>query len=133
MGRKRIAETQPQAVPEQKKAPQETVASKAEAVRILLGEGVQDADAAVPAIKARFGLDVTRQQFSTYKSIEKSKGKGKKRGRKPRTAEPVTTTAPASARTASSKVSMVDDLAAVKHLVERLGAEQVIRVVKLFA
>jgi hypothetical protein len=55
MGRKRIAETQAEHTPE---AAPEEASSKAEAVRILLGEGIQDADAAIPTIKQRFGLTV---------------------------------------------------------------------------
>jgi hypothetical protein len=135
MIRKRIAETQTEVASQvtSPDAPQENVPSKAEAVRILLGEGADSADEAIPAIKERFGLNVTRQQFSTYKSIEKTKRKGRsRRSGGLRKAESTPSAAPAAASTAVGQADMVDDLAVVKRLVERLGGEQVRKLVGLF-
>jgi hypothetical protein len=135
MGRKRIAATQAETAAQETSAdaPQESASSKAEAVRILLGEGVSDADDAIPAIKDRFGMDISRQQFSTYKSIEKNKGKSKgRRGGRPRKDAAKLAAAPVAAKSASSQGDMVDDLAVVKRLVGRLGGPQVRKIVELF-
>src|SRR3954468_20398166 len=50
--------------------------TKADAVRQALKEGVESPQDGVAYVKEKFGLEITAQQFSTYKSIEKKKGNG---------------------------------------------------------
>src|SRR5438105_4988194 len=92
---------------------------KTEAVRIALEQGKESPGEGVAFIKKKFGLDVTPQQFSTYKSIAKSKGKGggKKRGRKPKAAMRYE-------HTVGNGLVALDDLEAAKSLVAKVGAEQ---------
>jgi hypothetical protein len=47
-------------------------------------------------------------------------------------AGPVDRTLPSASRAAKPEGGMIDDLAAVKHLVQRLGADQVRKIVDLF-
>jgi len=106
--------------------------SKADAVRAALKAGHDKPQEASTYIKETYGLDVTPQVVSTYKSIDnKRKGKGKKRGRKP-AAEAAAAPGPK----ASSKPHMANpaDLArGVKSLVETYGADAVRDMAGVFA
>jgi hypothetical protein len=77
---------------------------------------------------------VTPQHFSAAKAQMKSRQstpKGKP-GRKPQQVAETGHVAAAAKPTVTSVSDMVDDLAAVKHLVQKLGAEQVRKIVGLF-
>jgi hypothetical protein len=52
--------------------------TKAHAVREALKEGIEAPQDGVAYVKEKFGLDITAQQFSTYKSIEKNRKTNKK-------------------------------------------------------
>jgi hypothetical protein len=114
--------------------------SKAAAVRDALEQGEDGPEDGVAYIKKIHGIEMTRQMFSSYKAQEKARQAKKqeaapkaKPGRKPReaSAEPA---APARAvrPEPTGDGDMIDDLAAVKHLVQKLGAEQVRKIVGLF-
>ncbi len=94
----------------------ETV-SKAEAVRRALAEGIDSPGEIARFAKTKYGLDIPVPQASSYKSQIKSR---QNKQRMP-TAAKVTT-----------KSDVIADIEAVKHLVEKLGAEPVRRLVKLF-
>lgn len=113
--------------------------SKAAAVRDALEQGEESPDDGVAYIKRIHGIEISKQMFSSYKTKEKSRlsenqqsaaPKGKP-GRKPReVAEPgQVTPAP---KSAPATGDMIDDLVAVKQLVQKLGADQVRKIVGLF-
>src|SRR3954465_7440146 len=52
--------------------------TKADAVREALKEGVESPQDGVAYVREKFGLEITAQQYSTYKSIEKKKAAGGK-------------------------------------------------------
>lgn len=108
--------------------------SKAEAIRTMMAEGIDNPSAASAEIKKRFGLDVTPQHFSAARSQMKSKAGTKKGkpGRKPRQAAEAAESRPAAPQASPAGGDMIDDLAAVKHLVQKLGADQVRKIVGLF-
>src|SRR3954469_26026547 len=102
--------------------------TKADAVRQALKEGVESPQDGVAYVKEKFGLEITAQQFSTYKSIERKKANGsngvgsrkapaRRSGRLPVPA-PITG-------------SISDDLTALKEMVKRYGADEVISLVSL--
>ena len=65
-----------------KAAEGKTPIKKTDAVRQALAEGVDNPTEAVAHIKKKFGLDITTQQFSTYKSNLKAKGAGSSSGKR---------------------------------------------------
>jgi hypothetical protein len=104
--------------------------TKADAVREALKEGIEAPSEGVAFVKERFGLEMTAQQFSTYKSIEKKRA-GNGGSRRTGSGE-----APArkSARLpvpAPKNGSISEDLTALKELVHRYGADEVGRLVTL--
>lgn len=108
--------------------------TKADAVRAALAEGIETPDEGIAFIKSRYGIDMGKAMFSSYKSQQKAKAgqsgvhrQGVRKGGRPRKA-PET---PASAATGVD-VGIVADLAAVKRLVERMGAGQVREMIALF-
>jgi len=107
--------------------------TKADAVRAALAEGHDSPAEGVPYIKAKFGIDITAQHFSSYKSSEKAKA-GKpagRRGRKPpdASAEP---TAVARATPANGSVGVAGSVQAIKALVATLGVDQVKEIAEIF-
>jgi hypothetical protein len=98
--------------------------TKATAVREALKEGVENPQEGVAYIKEKFKIDITAQQFSTYKSIEKSKkaGGNKKRGRG-RGGRPASGTASTDGKQAST--DPVELARQVKSLVKAYGAPAV--------
>lgn len=116
-------------------APDATM-TKADVCRALLAEGITENEDAVAAAKSRFGVEIKPTDFSLYKSKEKKKQAGStpkaKRGRKPRQEADAAPAAPAPKPAAGVDIDMVSDLAAIKHLVQRLGADQVRKIVDLF-
>jgi hypothetical protein len=112
--------------------------SKVDAVRVALTEGIESPEQGTDFIRRRFGIEMGRQHFSATKSqlrnreggVGSPKGKrAPKGGRTPASgSSPPTVGRPA----AEGSMDMIDDLAAVKSLVKRLGAEQVRKIVDLF-
>lgn len=110
--------------------------TKTEAIRRALAAGFEGPQEGTAYIRKEFGIEIAPQHFSATKSQLKSReGKAKSKGRpgrKPRqVAETGHVAAPAKPA-AGGDSEMIDDLAAVKHLVQRLGADQVRKIVGLF-
>lgn len=108
--------------------------TKADAVRQAITEGKEVPQEGVAYIKEKFGLDITPQQFSTYKSIAKKKaagsgtgvGNGRRGGGRRKT---VRTAVDAG----SNGMGNAADLARqVKSLVDAYGAGQVKSMVEVF-
>jgi hypothetical protein len=95
---------------------------KVDAVRAALAEGIDSPDEAVDFIKRRFGIDLPKPQFSSYKSQLKAKGAANAPG----------TGKPPTATTAGTEGDVVDDLEVLKRLVAKFGADKVRRMVGLF-
>lgn len=125
MARKRAAEaTEAGNVPPPQDA---AVTSKADAVRAALAEGVDQPEEGVAFIKARFGLDISRQMFSSYKTFEKKRA-GKVRRRGGRRASGAA--APSPSR--NGKGDVVAAVETIKKLVDELGVDQVKRLADIF-
>jgi hypothetical protein len=113
--------------------------SKAEAIRRMLAEGVENPTEASSLIKSRFGIDVTPQHFSATKSQIKSregskKPKGKP-GRKPKAAASHAVEgylAPPPKQTPETgQPDLLEAMEAMKPLVASLGGDKVKRIVDL--
>jgi len=102
--------------------------TKADAVRASIADGKDMPADGAAYIKEKFGLDVTPQQFSTYKSIANKKaGKAPgRRGRKPGAA----VAAPANGRRGSNPADLARQ---VKSLIGQFGAVAVSDMVAVFA
>lgn len=107
--------------------------TKADAVRQAIAEGKDAPQEGVAYIKEKFGLDITAQQFSTYKSIAKKKaagGSGTSSGRGPGGRRKAVRS---TAGTGSNGTGSAADLARqVKSLVDAYGAGQVKSMVEVF-
>ena len=135
MGRKRAAET-PSEQPIVDAAPKETV-SKADAVRAALAEGIDSPDEGVAFIRERFGIEMGKTMWSSYKSQEKTRQAKASGGDRPRVGRPPVTPSasivpPAPAPAAARNGSVADSLKTVKELVDRLGADEVIKIAEIF-
>jgi len=105
---------------------------KSDAMREAIKRGIDKPQAASEFIKSEFGLDVTPQVFSSFKSISKKKGgnsSGKRRGRPPQ-AQVATTSGVGNGNGRSS--SPAELARAVKSLVDAHGAEAVKEMVGVF-
>jgi hypothetical protein len=98
--------------------------TKTEAVKRAVAAGHDAPAEGVIYIKRQFGLDVTNQQFSTYKSKAKTEGGTSSSGR--------TRRAVGTQSTSSHGLVAIDDLEAAKALVAKVGVEQAKRLVGLF-
>jgi hypothetical protein len=125
----RKADQQPEAVPET--APKEAV-SKADAYRTAekaLGKGVE-LEAVRQYILDTFGIEMPKNQISTYRSLEKQRaGKKGKRGRKPAEQPKAAPAAVAPAEAPKPRSPKLDDLvefvSEVRGWEARIGEEQV--------
>ena len=112
--------------------------SKTEAVRQALAQGLDSLDDIEDFLKRRHGIEMPRPQISAYKAQAKKKAaEGEaatktNRGRKPQQATETGHVSRPAKPSGTADSGMIDDLAAVKHLVQRLGAEQVRKIVDLF-
>jgi hypothetical protein len=99
-----------------KAAETEKPIKKTDAVRQTLADGVDNPTEAVAHIKKKFDIDITTQQFSTYKSVIKSKGgsSGKRKAARKGT------------------VDVVDAASAVKELCSQIGPDKVKGLADLF-
>jgi hypothetical protein len=104
--------------------------TKAQAVRDALADGLDGLDEIVDFAKTRYGLEVTKQAASIYKSKEKMKAAASsKRGRKPKAAVEGYLAPPKIE--AKGDGDLIEALEAMKPLVASLGAEKVKRLVDL--
>jgi len=118
MGRPRAAKQSRDAEPKSAK-PEAKAISKADSVRAALADGVDSPGDGVAFIKAKFGIDMPRMQFSAYKAqIRNREKKDSPAEKKP--------------KMTASEDDVIGDIEAVKHLVERLGGDQVRRIIGLF-
>lgn len=102
--------------------------TKAEAVRHALADGIDKPEDGVSFLKEKFGLTITAQQFSTYKSIEK-----KRAGKAPRRRAASARQSGALAAPSSNGPSgLATSVEAIKTLVEMYGVEQVVSIAQLF-
>jgi len=105
--------------------------SKMEAVRQALAKHGKDTKPGdlLKHLKTDFGITMSYDMASTYKSTALKKKKGKKRGPKPAVAVAAVPTANGHA---SSGISL-EDITAVKALADKLGAEKVWQLAKVLA
>lgn len=138
MGRKRAAETPPETPAQEPAAdatPKETV-SKADAVRAALAEGIDSPDDGVAFLKKRFGIEIDKPTWSSYKSAEKTRQAKAAGGEKPKLGRPPlhqpSVESPMSTSPQGKAPNVVQSLESIKDLVETLGVEQVVAIAKLF-
>src|ERR1700733_11449029 len=112
-----------------KAAEDKTPIKKTDAVRQALADGGDNPTAAVAHIKKKFGIDITPQQFSTYKSNLKAKGAGSSGGK--RTGKRSGTEI-GHGRSGRGALDVVDAASAVKELCGQIGADKVKRLAGLF-
>ncbi len=111
--------------------------SKAGAVRAAIAEGIDVPEEGVAFILKKFGIEITKPQFSSYKSQDKARQQKKggdtpaKRGR-PASTAPVTASTPAPSLP-SGNANLAISVEAIKTLVEQYGVEQVVSIARLFA
>jgi hypothetical protein len=101
--------------------------TKADAVRSAIAAGVDKPADGAAYVREKFGLDVSPQQFSTYKSIANKKA-GKAPGRRGRKAAPPA--APTNGRRGSNPADLARQ---VKALIGQFGAVAVSDMVAVFA
>jgi hypothetical protein len=106
--------------------------SKMEAVRQALAKHGKDTMPGdlLKHLKSDFGITMSYDMASTYKSAALKKKKGKKRGPKPGM-KPAAAVPTANGQAAGS-ISL-EDITAVKALTDRLGAEKVWQLAKVLA
>jgi hypothetical protein len=116
--------------------------SRSDAVRQILKEkGKKTSPTAIVALaRERFGLEITPDYAAKTKSRILAEGKKKKGGRKAAKKEAAQTepaAPPASAKAAAgmngNAVIELDDLKAVEGLIERLGADELLRMIGVMA
>lgn len=112
--------------------------SKAEAIRRVIADGIDNPSLGSQEIKKRFGIDVTPQHFSATKAQAKSRAGSKtpkgKPGRKPKGAPSQAVEgylAPPPKPAPAGGSELLDAMEAMKPLVASLGKEQVKRIVDL--
>lgn len=125
---------------EETAAPAEKI-NKAAAVRAALAEGVDTPDEGIAFLKARYGIEMGKPMWSSYRSQEKARqakksggGTSARRGRTPR-AEAAAVTAPAPAAAAPSSngsMGMAACVEAIKSLVKQYGVDEVVSLARLF-
>jgi hypothetical protein len=109
------------------------VKTKADAFRAAVAQGIDSPKAISEFVKTTYGMEMSAGMVSAYKSMEKNKGKKTKR-KYTKAAKPATATPTKTATVASSADNdMLSTLEAIKDLVKEHGAEQVKRMVDLFA
>ena len=105
--------------------------TKVEAMRQTLAAGIDVPAIAVKHIKDTYDIDIDNGHFSTFKSNEKKAGASgavKIPSASGKVKIPAAKKLPAAS---TSKPDLADSVAAVKKLVDELGAEQVVKLVGL--
>jgi hypothetical protein len=106
--------------------------TKADAVRAAVAEGKLKPLVACAWIKEKFGIDITPQHFSSYKSSEAKKtGTPGRRGRKPREAAAAPVSAPNGQRVGNRNPAELAKQ--VKQLVAAFGVDAVRDMTAVFA
>lgn len=111
--------------------------SKAEAIRRVMADGIDNPSLGSQEIKKRFGIDVTPQHFSASKAQMKSREPSKKGkpGRKPKAAPSQSVEGylapPPKQPTAGDAPDLIEAMEAMKPLIASLGKDQVHRIVDL--
>jgi hypothetical protein len=110
--------------------------SKAEAVRQALSAGMETPEDGVGFIKSNYGIEISKQIWSSYRAQQKArdgkKAEGSSKGKPGR--KPAVAKLDQVAKSSQPAVggSVIGDLAAVKALVEKLGVAEVVEIAKLF-
>lgn len=119
------------------RAPDAKAISKAEAIRRMLAEGIDNPTVGSHEIKKRFGIELTPQHFSATKAQMKGKEakspgtpKGKP-GRKPKAAVEGYLAPPPKPQPPGEQPDLLAAMEAMKPLVAALGAEKVKRIADL--
>jgi hypothetical protein len=116
------------------------VVSKADAIRRMLTEGIENPSVASAEIKKRFGLEVTPQHFSASRAQMKSRegakqGRPAKRGRKPKEAPSQAVEGylapPPKNDAVDGRRELLAAMEAMKPLIASLGKEEAHRIVDL--
>ena len=114
--------------------------SKADACRAALAAGIETTEEAMEFTLKKFGVEIKATDFTLYKSKAKQAAASApaKRGRKPRTATPVSTkplvegyVAPPDKPKAAGESDILLALEGIKELVGQFGADRVKRMVDL--
>lgn len=103
--------------------------SKADAVRAAIAEGLDAPEEGTAFIKEKFGLDVSKPQFSSYKSQQKARAKkagGQATPKRRGVGNPKVTP------TGNGPAGLAIQVEAIKTLVQDLGVEQVVSIARLF-
>ena len=140
MGRKRAAEAStetPAQEPAAEASPQaKEIIKKADAVRAALAEGIDSPDEGIAFIRKRYGIEMGKQMWSSYKSQEKTRQAKAAGGEKPRLGRPplrqLSSESPASTPPQGHAPNVVQSIESIKDLVDTLGVEQVVAIAKLF-
>jgi hypothetical protein len=107
--------------------------NRAEAVRVALAEGKETPEEGVAFIKDRYGVDMPKAVFSSYKSQEKAK-KNKAAGATPaKRGRPPAAATPAAKPSTNGQSNPADLARAVKSLVTQYGADAVKGMAEVFA
>jgi hypothetical protein len=132
MGRKKKVDTEAAtSEPAQNGTP--AVKTKADAFRAAMAQGIESPKAISEYVKTTYGMEMSAGMVSAYKSQEKNKGKKKAKAEKAQRAPKMA--APVGGGNGGGNVGngLMDQLEAIKGLVKNLGADQVKRMVDLFA
>jgi len=109
--------------------------SKMEAVRQAIAKLGKDAKPPeiLSFVKENFGVEMSYDMASTYKSTALKEKKGKKRGPKPGPKPAVAAAAVPTANGHANGSISLEDITAVKSLADRLGADKVWQLAKVLA
>ena len=127
MAKKKAAEPTVE-TPAEETAPSEKITQRV-AVQKALDEGNELPVDGVPYVKEKFGITLSNQAFSTIKSKITTAGK------KAKSTAKASVAVPAAARTtspANGTIGVAGQVEAIKALCDKLGADQVISIAKLF-
>jgi hypothetical protein len=133
MGRKKKVDAEATTTPGSAQNGSPAVKTKADAFRAAVAQGIESPKAISEFVMTTYGMEMSPGMVSAYKSMEKNKGKKTKR-KYTKAAKPATATPTKTATVASSADNdMLSTLEAIKDFVKAHGAEQVKRMVDLFA
>ncbi|HEX4610530.1 MAG TPA: hypothetical protein VH092_20240 [Urbifossiella sp.] len=127
-----------EAEPTAEAAPTEKI-TKADAVRAALAEGIDTPDEGIAFILKRYGIEMGKPMWSSYRSQEKARQAKKAGGGTParRSRAPKAEAAPAPAPAASSpsrngSIGVAGSVETIKSLVEQYGVDEVVSLARLF-
>jgi hypothetical protein len=129
MGRKKKIDTEAAPAPEAAANGTPEVKTKADAFRTAVAQGIESPKAISEFVKTTYGMEMSAGMVSAYKSMEKNKGK--KKGPKRAAAAKVAMAAEPDGNFTGR--GLMESLESIKSLVKDHGADQVKRMVELFA